>query len=57
MFEDGQVVNTDSKTLTFTGPGTTNFQISKPDGWPAGGYRLEVSLDGVQVESREFTVR
>ncbi len=57
LFEDGQVVNEESKTFGFTGPGVTNFQISKPDGWPAGGYKLEVSLDGALVESREFTVK
>jgi hypothetical protein len=57
LFEDGQVVNEESKTFGFTGPGVTNFQISKPDGWPAGGYKLEVSLDGTLVESREFTVK
>ena len=57
LFEDGQVVNEESKPFNFAGPGVTNFQISKPDGWPAGGYKLEVSLDGTQVETREFTVK
>lgn len=56
-FEDGQVVNEESKSFSFTGPGVTNFQISKPGGWPAGGYTLVVMLDGVQVDSRTFTVR
>ncbi|GAB2500525.1 hypothetical protein [Arenimonas alkanexedens] len=56
-YEDGQVVNEESKSFNFTGPGVTNFQISKPDGWPAGGYTLVVMLDGVQVDSRTFTVR
>ena len=56
-FEDGQVVNQESKTFNFTGPGVTNFQISKPDGWPVGRYRLEVSLDGEVVQTRDFEVR
>jgi hypothetical protein len=57
LFEDGQVVNEESKTFNFTGPGTTNFQISKPDGWPAGRYTLEISLDGTKVATREFAVK
>jgi hypothetical protein len=57
LFEDGQVVNIESKTFTFTGPGTTNFQISKPDGWPVGRYSLEVSLNGVVVQTANFDIR
>jgi hypothetical protein len=57
LFEDGQVVNEESKPFNFTGPGTTNFQISKPDGWPVGKYTLEVSLNGTKVQTREFTVK
>ena len=56
-FEDGQVVNQESKTFEFTGPGVTNFQISKPDGWPVGRYRVEISLDGQVVQTRDFEVR
>jgi hypothetical protein len=57
LFEDGQVVQQESKALTFSGPGVTNFQISKPDGWPVGRYTLEVSLDGRVVQSAAFDVR
>ena len=56
-FEDGQVVNQESKTFEFTGPGVTNFQISKPDGWPVGRDRVEISLDGQVVQTRDFEVR
>lgn len=56
-FEDGQLVNEESKTFQFDGRGTTNFQISKPDGWPVGRYRVEILLDGVLVQTREFEVR
>jgi type V secretory pathway adhesin AidA len=56
-FEDGQVVNEESKTFQFDGRGTTNFQISKPDGWPVGRYRVEISLDGDVVQTRDFEVR
>jgi hypothetical protein len=56
-YEDGQVVNQESKTFNFSGQGTTNFQISKPDGWPVGRYKVEISLDGNVVQTREFEVR
>lgn len=57
LYEDGQVVSEQSRAVSFTGPGVTNFQISKPDGWPAGKYTLEVSLDGTKVQTREITVK
>ena len=50
-------MNQESKTFNFTGPGVTNFQISKPDGWPVGRYRVEISLDGSVVQTRDFEVR
>jgi hypothetical protein len=56
-FEDGQVVNEETKDVSFTDAGVTNFQISKPDGWPTGSYTLDVTLDGKVVESRKFDVR
>ena len=34
----------------------TEFHISKADGWPAGKYKVEVSLNGVPAETKEFTV-
>jgi hypothetical protein len=43
--------------VNFTGNGVTDFQISKPDGWPTGKYKVEVSLDGAAVQSREFEVK
>lgn len=56
-FQDGQVVNEENKSITFTGNGVTDFQISKPDGWPAGKYTLTVSLNGASVQTREFEVK
>lgn len=50
-------VHEESRDLTFAGDGVTDFQISKPDGWPAGKYKLEVSLDGAVVQTREFEVK
>ncbi len=50
-------VHEETKDITFSGDGVTNFQISKPDGWPAGKYRLEVLLDGTVVQTRDFDVK
>ena len=56
-YQDGQVVHEDSKTLNAMGPETTAFMISKPDGFPAGNYKVEISLDGKQVASKDFAVK
>ena len=56
-FQDGQTVHEDSRDLNLTGDGVTAFQISKPDGWPTGKYKVEVSLDGSVVQTREFDVK
>ncbi|KAA0069281.1 hypothetical protein [Rhodanobacter sp. T12-5] len=56
-YQDGQVVHEDSKTLDAAGPQTTAFMISKPSGFPAGNYKVEVSLNGSQVASKDFSVK
>lgn len=55
-FQDGQVVNDETRDVTFTGNGNTAFSIAKPDGWPVGKYKVEVSLDGNVVQTKEFEV-
>lgn len=55
--DSNQTVHEESKDFAFTGPGTTTFQISKPDGWPTGKYKLEVSLDGSVVNTTDFEVK
>jgi hypothetical protein len=45
-YKDNQVVKTDSQTINPTGPAVTEFSIQKPEGWPAGDYRVEVSVSG-----------
>lgn len=56
-FEDGQVVDETSRTLSASGPATTEFHISNPGGFPAGNYRVEIQLDGRTVETEDFTIR
>ena len=55
--DSNQTVHEESRDLTFAGDGVTDFQISKPDGWPTGKYKVEVSLDGSVVQTREFDVK
>lgn len=55
--DSNQTVHEESRDLTFAGDGVTDFQISKPDGWPTGKYKIEVMLDGAVVQTREFEVK
>ena len=55
-FEDGQVVNEATQNIAPTGPAVTEFHISKPDGWPAGKYKLAVAANGKPAGAADFTV-
>lgn len=56
-YEDGQVVDESSQTIAPTGRATvTEFHLSKPDGWPAGGYKVEVLLNGTSAGTKDFRV-
>ena len=56
-YQDGQIVHEDNKTLDAMGPETTAFMISKPSGFPAGDYKVEISLDGKPVTSKDFSIK
>lgn len=55
-FQDGQVVDESSQTISPTGPAVTEFHISKPDGFPAGDYSVEILLNGVSADESDFEV-
>ena len=55
--DSSQVVHEETKDITFAGDNVTDFQISKPDGWPTGKYKVEISLDGAVVQTRAFEVK
>ena len=55
-FQDGQVVDESKQTIAPTGDAFTEFHISKPNGWPAGKYKVEVMLDGASAGSKDFEV-
>jgi hypothetical protein len=55
--EKGEVqVDEREEKISTQVPANTVFQISKPDGFPAGGYRVEIFAGGTSVSQAEFTV-
>lgn len=54
--DSNQTVAEETKDIA-AGAQTTDFHISKPDGWPTGRYRVEISQDGNVLDTREFEVR
>ena len=56
-YQDGQVVNEESQVITPTGSAVTEFHIAKPDGFPAGGYQVEVIANGASAGKRAFQVQ
>jgi hypothetical protein len=57
--KDGKTipVKEDTATIAPTGPATSEFHISKPDGWPTGSYQVEVMLDGKPAGTKTFKVQ
>jgi hypothetical protein len=53
----GTLVNEESRDFAPTGPAGTEFHITKPSGWPAGAYKVEVSADGAVVATKDFEVK
>jgi hypothetical protein len=51
-----KIVDTQDKVVA-PGPQITEFSVSKPDGWPAGHYKLEVMAGGSALQTREFDVK
>jgi hypothetical protein len=56
-FEDGQVIDESTRTIAPNNRERTEFHISKPSGWPAGKYKVEVFLDNQAAETKNFEVR
>jgi hypothetical protein len=57
--KDGKTVpvTEESATINATGPATTEFHISKPDGWPAGDYQVEILVNGKTAATKSFRVQ
>ena len=50
-------VHEDSQTISANGPATSEFHVSKPDGWPPGDYQVEISLNDKSVGTKKFVVK
>ncbi|HET8713023.1 MAG TPA: hypothetical protein VFM23_05000 [Gemmatimonadales bacterium] len=57
IYNDSQVVDEGTREIHPTGDTRTEFHISKPDGFPEGHYRLEVTLNGASAGTKEFDVK
>ena len=57
-FGQGQVVSENNESVsTAAGNATTTFHISKPDGFPAGMYKVDISVDGKPAKSATFDIK
>lgn len=54
---NGQLVTSTSQSVIADGPATTTFRVQNPNLWPEGKYKVDVSLDGKQVQSKTFEVK
>ena len=52
------LVHEESKPITppSAKPMNTEFHISKPSGWPAGDYKVVLTVDGQETQTQTFTV-
>ena len=52
------LVHEETKPLTppSAKPMNTEFHISKPSGWPAGEYKVVLTVDGQETQTQTFTV-
>ena len=56
-YQDGQMVDESRQTIAPSGgAAVTEFHVSKPDGWPTGGYKVEVLLNSVSAGTKDFRV-
>ena len=55
--DSNQTVNEESRDISLRGEQVFAFEISNPQPWPTGKYRLEVMLDGKTAQARDFEVK
>ena len=50
-------VKEETQTIQATGPATTEFHVSKPDGWPVGDYQVEILVNDQVVQTKKYNVK
>lgn len=56
-FEDGKVVSDKNETISPTTDAYTEFHLGKASGLKLGKYTLHVTLNGQEIQSKDFTVK
>lgn len=56
-FQDGQTVHEETTTISPEGNTTTNFKFSNSNPWPAGKYKVEISLNGASAKTVDFEIK
>lgn len=56
-YQDGQMVDEHSETISPTGDAYTEFHIVKPSGWPKGKYTLHLMVNGAEARTKDATVK
>ena len=56
-FQDGQTVEESSQSIAPTGDAWHEFHIQKASAWPAGKYKVDVTLNGAAAGSKEFEIK
>ena len=51
------LVKEDTQTIAPSAPATSEFHVSKPDGWPAGDYQVEVFAGDKSAGVKKFSVK
>jgi len=57
MFQDGQTVEQSSQSISPTADAWHEFHIQKATAWPAGKYKVEVTLDGAAAGTKDFEIK
>jgi pyruvate/2-oxoglutarate dehydrogenase complex dihydrolipoamide acyltransferase (E2) component len=53
----GTVIISTSQSIAADSPATTTFRVVNPNLWPEGKYKVDISLDGKPVASKQFEVK
>lgn len=56
-YQDGQVVHEEGTQISPEGNATTNFKLASSNPWPAGKYKVEVSLNNTPVQTVDFEIK
>lgn len=55
--DSNQTVNEEARDVQLKGDQVFDFEITNPNPWPTGKYKVDVMLDGAVVQSRDFEVK